>query len=66
MQDKQAIEILLRLIEKDSLSAEEKEAVRTAIGILSWTKLGQARIKNLGKVRKAKQEQGFRGNDLLK
>lgn len=66
MEDKQAIEILMRMLDRDSLSDEEKEAVRTAVGILSWSALGQARIKNMGKAQKAKKEWRPRDNELLK
>lgn len=47
MDDKKAVNILIKLLEKDLLSAEEKEAVSAAIGILSWTSLSESRIKNL-------------------
>jgi len=52
MNDKKAIEVLARLLEKGILSDEEQEAVRSAIGILSWSKLGESRIKTL-KAKKA-------------
>ena len=54
MEDKKAIEILMKLLEKDLLTKEEKGAIRSAIGILSWTKLGQARIKNIAQAQKTK------------
>jgi len=47
MDDKIAAKILINLLNKDSLGAEEKEAVKTAIGVLSWTALSKSRIKNL-------------------
>lgn len=52
MNDKEAITILTDLLKRDVLSAEEQEAVRLAIGVLSWTKLSESRIQNL----KAKKE----------
>lgn len=55
MQDKEAIEILMRMGEKYAFSEEEKEAVLTAIGILSWSALGQTRIKNIAKAQKVKR-----------
>jgi len=64
MQDKEAIEILMRMGDKYALSDEEKAAVSAAIGILSWTALGQSRIKNIAKAQKAKKE--FRENKFLK
>ena len=45
MEHKEAIEILKSLLEKHRLDTEEKEAVMTAIGILSWTSLSKSRIK---------------------
>ena len=52
MDDKKAIEILQALLAKDILEGEEKEAVRSAIGILSWTILSKSRAK----ARKEKME----------
>ena len=46
MDDKIAAKILINLLNKDSLGAEEKEAVKTAIGVLSWTALSKSRIKS--------------------
>jgi len=45
MEQQKAIVILKNLLDKSSLSAEEKEAVMTAIGILSWTSLSKSHIK---------------------
>ncbi len=45
MEDRKAIAVLSRLVEKGQLDSEEKEAVKTAIGILSWTSLSKSRIK---------------------
>jgi len=56
MEDKEAIEILMKLLDKELISGKEKEAVRSAIGILSWTKLGQSRIKSLKKSQQAKRD----------
>lgn len=52
MDDKKAIEILLRLLDKYPLDNEEKEAVHSAVGVLSWTSLSQSRIR----AKKAKKE----------
>ena len=51
MNDKKAIEILSALLARGALSLEETTAVRSAIGVLSWTKLSESRIKSL-KVKK--------------
>ena len=45
MDDKKAAKVLIGLLKKYSLSGEEKEAVESAIGILSWTSLAQSRSK---------------------
>ena len=52
MEHKEAIEILKSLLEKHQLNTEEKEAVMTAIGILSWTSLS----KSHAKAQKAKRD----------
>lgn len=51
MDDKKAIEILLNLLNKYPLNDEEKEAVRSSVGILSWTSLAQGRAKAIKKKR---------------
>ena len=45
MEYQEAITILKSLLEKHPLDAEEKEAVMTAIGVLSWGALSRSRIK---------------------
>jgi hypothetical protein len=62
MEDKEAIEILTRLLEKYSLAGEEKEAVLTAIGALGWTKLGKGRMENIIRARKAEKEEDLKGH----
>ena len=47
MKDKESIEILKSLLERGVLTAEEEEAVRSAIGVLSWTTLAESRMKGL-------------------
>ncbi len=47
MEEKKAITILIKLLDKRLLNAEEKEAVSSAIGLLSWASLSQSRIKFL-------------------
>ena len=66
MEDKEAIKILMRMLDNGSLTDEEKEAVRTAVGILSWSALGQARIKSIAKSQKAKKEWRPKDNEFLK
>jgi hypothetical protein len=45
MEYQKAITILKSLLEKHSLNAEEKEAVMTAIGLLSLGLLAKSKIK---------------------
>jgi len=45
MEYQKAIAILKSLLDKHSLDAEEKEAVLTAIGVLSWGSLAKSKIK---------------------
>lgn len=51
MTDKEAIEILSRLMEKETITVEEKEAIRTALGILAWTSLIPNRMEHRKKRR---------------
>ena len=52
MEYEKAIAILKSLLNKQMLDAEEKEAVMTAIGLLSWGSLS----KSVLKTRKAKRD----------
>lgn len=56
MEDKEAINILMRLLDKYPLTGEEKKAVLTAIGILSWSKLAKGRIESIKKSQKTKRQ----------
>lgn len=47
MDDKKAAAILLKLLNNGSLSVEEKEAVKKAVGVLSWTSLSEGRLRDL-------------------
>ncbi len=51
MEDKIAIEILKRMLEKYPLDGDEKQAVLTAVGILGWTKLIEGRVRSMKKAR---------------
>lgn len=66
MEDKQAIEILTEMLKKYSFSEKEKEAVLDAIGILSWSKLGQTRIEGIAKSLKAKKEKDLKIENKIK
>ena len=45
MEYQKAIAILKSLLDRHPLNAEEKEAVLTAIGVLSWGSLGKSKLK---------------------
>ena len=45
MEYQEAIAILKSLLDRHSLDAEEKEAVFTAIGVLSWGSLSKSKLK---------------------
>ena len=45
MEYQKAISILKSLLDRHSLDADEKEAVMTAIGVLSWGSLSKSKIK---------------------
>ncbi len=46
MEYQKAIDILKSLLDKHPLNAQEKEAVTTAIGVLSWGALAKSKIKS--------------------
>ncbi|OGZ19480.1 MAG: hypothetical protein A2494_01775 [Candidatus Lloydbacteria bacterium RIFOXYC12_FULL_46_25] len=58
MEDKKSIEILKGLLERGVLVPEEEEAVRSAIGVLSWTTLSESRLKGLKEKRDKRQGLG--------
>jgi len=47
MEYQKAIAILKSLLDKHLLDDEEKEAVMTAMGLLSWASLSKSKIKAL-------------------
>ncbi len=53
MEEKKAVAVLNRLLKKDILEPEEKEAVLAAIGLLSWNALAKSRLQAL-KTKRAK------------
>jgi len=56
MEYKKAIDILLKLLKKDSINHEEKEAITLAIGSLDCGSLFKNRFKGIIKARKTKIE----------
>lgn len=52
MEYQEAIAVLQNLLDKRPLDPEEKDAVMTAIGMLSWAALSKSKIK----AQKAKRE----------
>jgi microsomal dipeptidase-like Zn-dependent dipeptidase len=55
MDDKKAIDVLMKLLKKRNLSDEEMEAVLTALGVLDMAVLGQSRMKSIIKAKKDKR-----------
>ncbi len=45
MEYQKAIAVLKSLLDRHPLDAEEKEAVMTAIGVLSWGSLSKSKLK---------------------
>lgn len=56
MEHQKAIDVLKNLLNKHPLNAEEKEAIMTAIGILSWGTLARSRMKAQKTKREKKTE----------
>jgi len=56
MEYQKAIATLKSLVEKGKLDSEEKEAVITAMGVLSWGALSESKIKEKGDKRKKSTE----------
>lgn len=57
MDYKKALEILTIILkDKNSFTAEEKEAMMTAIGVLDFAALGKKRFEAIIKAKKAKRE----------
>jgi hypothetical protein len=52
MGDKESAEVLIKLSEKYPLTDEEKEALKNAIGVLSWTKFAETQMKKRGERRR--------------
>jgi hypothetical protein len=46
MEYEKALEVLKMLLEKQTLTPEEKEAIQTALGLLSLTVISKSRLKN--------------------
>lgn len=59
MEYREAITILIKMLDKYSLDAKEKEAVLTALGVLDWAALGKNRVRGILKARKAKRNKSI-------
>jgi len=60
MEYKKAISVLMKIMKRPSLNAEEKEAIVTAIGTLDCGSLASNRIKGIIKGKKAKREKDIK------
>jgi len=59
MEDKEAVKILMGLLDKRSLDKAEKEAILTAIGLLDLASLAEKSIKRKIKAQKAKRNKSL-------
>jgi len=57
MTDKEAIKLLTGMLTKYQLTEEEKEAIREAIGILSWSKLMEGWTERKKRARDKREEE---------
>jgi len=57
MTDKEAIKLLTGMLTKYPLTDEEKEAIREAIGILSWSKLMEGWTERKKRARDKREEE---------
>jgi hypothetical protein len=60
MESKKAIVILIRMLDKYSLSDEEKGAVLAAISVLDCAKLAEKRMEVMIRVKKAKRDKSLK------
>ena len=51
MEDSEAVKILIAMLKKYPLNADEKEALKTAVGLMGWTKLVEGFNENRKKAR---------------
>lgn len=52
MEESEALKILVKLLERNALSEPEKEALKHAIGVLSWTKLRKGAVESIKRRKK--------------
>lgn len=58
MNDAEAVVILTEMLKRSDLSSEEYEALKTAIGILGWTKLFEGRVQSMKNAKKKREQIG--------
>lgn len=56
MSSKETIDVFLSLLKKEILSVKETEAVKDAIGVLSWVSLSESGMKQMGEKRDKKRK----------
>jgi hypothetical protein len=54
MEDSEAVKILIAMLKKYPLSDEEREATKSAIGLMGWTKLVEGYVENRKRARDSK------------
>lgn len=60
MEYEKASEVLKSLLDRHPLAQEEKEAIQTALGLLSLTVISKNRLKNRLRKEKAEQDKNLR------
>jgi hypothetical protein len=60
MEDSEAVKILIAMLKKYPLNDEEKEAMKTAVGLMGWTKL----VEGFNDRRKAARDKKLKDLDV--
>ncbi|MDP2741663.1 MAG: hypothetical protein Q8O66_03200 [bacterium] len=60
MEYRKAIDVLMKMLSKYSFSAEEKEAIMTAVGTLDFGSLAKNRMKRIIKAKQDKRKKDLK------
>jgi hypothetical protein len=60
MEEKVALKHLVAILENDSLTDAQKEAIKHAIGILSWTVLRAGAVKSIREKKAQRRQHSLR------
>ena len=64
MDHQKASTILMKMLDKNQLEDEEREAILTAIGVLAWTSLSKSKIKAM-RDKRERLKNGMAGLDII-